>query len=296
MRKTILTRLADVWRRFRVELIGVLLSWAALAVLWTAWPPPREPLREPLLSTQGVLWLLTAAAIWLFGWLAGTKRFKGTVTWLSRHAPWWPEVGFVFLLGTLMASKFFLGGEFVVFRPSLAIGASLGLGSFVFWFLRTFPPSVRGAGYVATVALATGMALSSSELAPSLLLLGALGWMGVGMNLGFELGKRAEPGETPIEVVARVVRQGRGRYRFGVPDEEWFKTCYEARKLLAEGLTWEEVTSRLEVREKTLRRWLEVYDAIRRDLATGDPPETVAQRYNRSLPVLTRYLRRLSER
>jgi hypothetical protein len=294
MRKAIIPYLAGIWRRFRIDLIGVLLSWVAYAVLWVAWPP-----REPLWPVQEVLWLLPAAAIWLFVWLAGTKRFKGTVTWLSRHTPWWPEVGFAFLLGTLLAimtSTFPLGGEFVVSRPSLVLGTSLGLGSFVFWFLRTLPPSTRGAGYIATIALVTGMAIPSSKLAPGLLLLGTLGWMGVGISLGFELGKRAQPGETPIQAVTRIVRQGRGRYRFGVTDEEWFKTCYEASKLLAEGFTWEEVTSRLNVKEKTLRRWLEVYNAIRRDLLTGDPPETVAQRYNRSLPVLTRYLRRLSER
>jgi len=289
MRKLILPHLAGVWRRFRIELIGVLLSWAALAVLWVAWPP-----RGSVWPVQEALWLLPAAAIWLFVWLAGTKRFEGAVTWLSRHAAWWPEVGFVFLLGTLlvlMASKFPPGAEFV-----LAVGTSLGLGSFVFWFFRTLPPSTRGAGYIATITLATGMAIPPSKLAPALLLLGVLGWMGFGMSLGFELGKRAQPGETPIKAVARVVRQGRGRYRFGVPDEEWFKTCYEASKLLAEGITWEEVSRRLDVKEKTLRRWLEVYEAIRRDLLAGDPPETIAQRYNRSLPVLTRYLRRLSER
>jgi hypothetical protein len=294
MRKAIIPHLAGVWRRFRIDLIGVLLSWVAYAVLWVAWPP-----REPLWPVQEVLWLLPAAAIWVFVRLTGTKRFKSTVTWLSRHTPWWPEAGFVFLLGTLlvlMASTLPLGGEFVVSRPSLAIGTSLGLGSFVFWFLRTLPPSTRGAGYIATIALATGMAIPSSELAPGLLLLGTLGWMGVGISLGFELGKRAQPGETPIQAVARIVRQGRGRYRFGVHDEEWFKTCYEASKLLAEGFTWEEVANRLDVRAKTLRRWLEVYEAIRRDLHAGDPPETIAQRYNRSLPVLTRYLRRLSER
>jgi hypothetical protein len=294
MRKPIITRLAGVWRRFRIELIGVLLSWTALAVLWVAWPP-----RESVWPIQEILWLLPAAAIWLFVWLAGTKRFKSTVAWLSRHAAWWPEVGFVFLLGVplvLMASTFPLGGEFVVSQPSLVLGTSLGLGSFVFWFLRTLPPSTRGTGYIATIALVTGMAIPSSKLAPGLLLLGTLGWMGVGISLGFELGKRAQPGETPIQAVTRIVRQGRGRYRFGVTDEEWFKTCYEASKLLAEGLTWEEVISRLDVREKTLRRWLEVYEAIRRDLLAGDSPETIAQRYNRSLPVLRRYLRRLSER
>jgi hypothetical protein len=290
----IITRLAGVWRRFRIELIGVFLSWTALTALWVAWPP-----RESVWPIQKTLWLIPAAAIWLFVWLAGTKRFKGTVTWLSRHAPWWPEVGFVFLLGALLAltaSTFPLGGTFVVPQPSLAIGTSLGLGSFVFWFLRTLPPSTRGAGYIATITLASGMGLTSSKLAPGLLLLGTLGWMGVGMSLGFELGKRAKPGETTIQAVTRIVRQGRGRYRFGVTDEEWFKTCYEASKLLAEGFTWEEVTNRLDVKEKTLRRWLEVYEAIRRDLLAGDPPETIAQRYNRSLPVLTRYLRRLGER
>jgi hypothetical protein len=290
MRKAIIPHLAGVWRRFRIDLIGVLLSWVACVVLWVAWPP-----RGSVWPVQEALWLSPAAAIWVFVRLTGTKRFKSAVTWLSRYTPWWPEAGFVFLLGVLLVSAFSLGGAFVVSRPSLAIGTGLGLGSFVFWFLRTLPPSTRGAGYIATITLATGMAIPSSELAPGLLLMGVLGWMGVGISLGFELGKRAQPGESPIQAVTRIVRQGRGRYRFGVPDEEWFKTCHEASKLLAEGFTWEEVTNRLDVKEKTLRRWLEVYDAIRRDLLAGDPPETVAQRYNRSLPVLRRYLRRLSE-
>jgi hypothetical protein len=163
---------------------------------------------------------------------------------------------------------------------------------------RPLSPQLRAVGYSAVLFLVAGMAGIGAPwgIDRPLVMLGASCHMSFGMLLGWEIAKQAQPGETVGEAIVNIVRRGRGKHRFGVPDEEWFKTCYEASKLLAEGLTWEEVTSRLEVREKTLRRWLEVYDAIRRDLLAGDSPETIAQRYNRSLPVLRRYLRRLSER
>ncbi len=301
MRKPIITRLAGVWRRFRLYILVQVITLISMTALGMGWPPQH-------------LWraveagILVSVSVTLFVWTRNTKDLEATFAWLDRHAPWWPEAFFAASFGGLVVLGLFphlpllrlITDEIGVPTGGWAWGYGVVMVILIvtLGLRRPLSPQLRFGGYSAVLLLVAGMVgIGASWGADELfVMLGAVILMTFGMVLGWEVAKQAQPGETVGEAIVNIVRRGRGKHRFGVPDEEWFKTCYEASKLLAEGLTWEEVTSRLDVREKTLRRWLEVYDAIRRDLLAGDPPETIAQRYNRSLLVLRRYLRRLSER
>jgi hypothetical protein len=301
MRKPIITRLAGVWRRFRLYILVQVITLISTTALGMGWPPQH-------LWRAVAAGILVSVSMTLFVWTRTTKDFEATFAWLDRHAPWWPEVWFAASFGGLVVLGLsphlpplrLITDLIGVPTGGWAWGYGLVLGSLIVMlgFRFTLSPEQRAVGYSAVLFLMAGLAgigapWGADEL---FVMLGAACHIVFGMDLGWEVAKQAQPGETVGVAIVNIVRRGRGKHRFGVPDEEWFKTCYEARKLLAEGFTWEEVTSRLEVSEKTLRRWLEVYDAIRRDLLAGDPPETIAQRYNRSPAVLNRYLRRLSER
>jgi hypothetical protein len=301
MRKPIITRLAGVWRRFRLYILVQVITLISTTALGMGWPPQH-------------LWravaggILVSVLMALVVWTTTPKDYKATFAWLDRHAPWWPEVWFAASFGGLVVLG--LSPHLPPLRLVTDVigvptgdwawgyGPVLGILIVTLGLRRTLSPAIRAEGYSAVLLLVAGMTGIGAPWGVDGLtvMLGALGHMSFGTLLGWEIAKQAQPGETVGEAIVNIVRRGRGKHRFGVPDEEWFKRCYEASKLLAEGFTWEEVTKRLNVKGKTLRRWLEVYDAIRRDLLAGDPPETIAQRYNRSLPVLTRYLRRLSER
>jgi len=301
MRKPIITRLAGAWRRFRLYILVQVITLISMTALGMGWPPQH-------LWRAVEVGILVSVSVTLFVWTRNTKDLEATVAWLDRHAPWWPEAFFAASFGGLVALGLFphlpllrlLADEIGVPTGGWAWGYGLVMGSLIvtLGLRRALSPKLRAGGYFAVLFLVAGMAgigapWGADEL---IVMLGALYHIAFGMVVGWEIAKQAQPGETVREAIVNIVRRGRGKHRFGVPDEEWFKTCYEASKLLAEGLTWEEVSRRLDVKEKTLRRWLEVYDAIRRDLLAGDLPEAIAQRYNRSLLVLRRNLRRLSER
>jgi hypothetical protein len=301
MRKPIITRLAGVWRRFRLYILVQVVTLISTTALGMGWPPQH-------LWRAVTAGILVSVSMTLFVWTRHPKDFEATLARLGRHAPWWPEVWFAASFGGLAVLGLFphlpplrlITDLIGVPTGGWVWGCGLMLGSLIvtLGFLFTLSPELRAIGYSAVLFLMAGLAgigapWGGDEL---FVMLGVACHIFFGMFVGWEVAKQAQPGETVGVAIVNIVRRGRGKHRFGVPDEEWFKTCYEASKLLAEGFTWEEVTSRLYVKEKTLRRWLEVYESIRRDLHAGDPPETVAQRYNRSLPVLFRYLRRLSER